>query len=90
MPIYAQQVMPKFSDRWLDTFKKRYWIKNFMLHKELESTGNEEETVRLMQEIHDILADYEQKDIYNMNETRLYWKKAPNCTLATKQPEGIK
>ena len=44
----------------------------------------------LMQEIHDILSDYEQKDIYNMDETGLYWKRAPNFTLATEQPKGIK
>ena len=90
MPIYAQQVMPKFSDGWLCAFKKRYQIKKFVLHWELGSVHDREETAGLMQEIQDILAGYEQKDICNMNETGLYWKRAPNCTLATEQPEGMK
>ena len=49
-----------------------------------------EETKMLMVEIQGILAEYDRKDIYNIDETGLYWKRAPNSTLATEQPAGIK
>ena len=60
------------------------------MHWESGSADDSEETEMLMKEIQNILSVYERKDIYNMDETALYWKRAPNFTLATEQPEGIK
>ncbi|KAF8416434.1 hypothetical protein EV426DRAFT_507215, partial [Tirmania nivea] len=71
----------------LSAFKEWYRIKKFLLHTESGSVDGEE-TERLMKEIQDIIGNYERKDIYNMDETGLYWKRAPNFTLATEQPEG--
>jgi len=39
MPIYAQHMMPKFSQGWLSAFKKRYKIK-FVLYRESGSADN--------------------------------------------------
>jgi len=61
-----------------------------VLHGKPGSIDTGEETGILIGEIQDILADYERKDISNMDETGLYWKKAPTVTLATEQPEGVK
>jgi len=90
MPIYADLPEPKFSQGWLSRWKARYKIKKYALHGESGSAEAEEETENMMQEIQEILSDYERKDIYNMDETVLYWKRALNITLATKAQEGIK
>jgi len=36
------------------------------------------------------LVAFEEKDIYNIDETALYWQRAPNHTLATKQLHDMK
>ena len=72
MPIYAQFVMPKFSQGWLTAFKKPYKIRKFILHWESGSADHSEETEMLMKAIQNILSIYERKDIYNMDETTLY------------------
>lgn len=43
-----------------------------------------------MAHIQTILATYNRCDIYNMDETGLYWRKAPNITLATEAQPGMK
>ena len=59
MPIYAQHVMPKFSEGWLSAFKKQYKIKKFVLHGEFGLADDREETEKLIQEIQEILSNYE-------------------------------
>ena len=73
--------MPRFSGGWLGAFKRRYKIQKFRFH-------GDERKIQLSK-IQDILVDYERKDIYNMDGTGLYWKRAPIFTLATEQPEGV-
>lgn len=36
------------------------------------------------------IEEYDLKDIYNMDETGLYWKMLPDTTLATEQMSGVK
>ena len=43
-----------------------------------------------MENIQSILMDYERQDIYNMDETGLFWRRSPNCTLSTTAEPGIK
>lgn len=90
MPIYENSVIHKVSVEWLHWFKKRYKIKNFVLNGKSESADDGEETTMLMQEIQEILSNYKQKYVYNIDESELYWKQASNFILATEQQEGIK
>jgi hypothetical protein len=39
-------------------------------------------------EIRSILKDYPLADIYNMDETALYWRSSPNNSLASKELKG--
>jgi len=34
IPAYHEQELSKWSNCWLDNFKKRYWIKKYLLHGE--------------------------------------------------------
>lgn len=43
-----------------------------------------------MIELQEIVAPYPLKDIYNMDETGLFWKAIPDTTLATKAQSGTK
>ena len=42
-----------------------------------------------MEEIQDNLGNYERKDIYSMDETVLYWKRAQTFTLLPSNPKGL-
>ncbi|CAG8727715.1 1749_t:CDS:2 [Cetraspora pellucida] len=63
----------KFSHSWLYKFKKRHGLKQIVKHEEDASVDDaiiEEALPRLRE----ILKEYDLKDIYNMNETGLfYW-----------------
>lgn len=88
MPIYAGLEPPKFSEGWLSRWKARYNVKKHSLHGEAGSVQLGQEDTEMMRQIQTILAAYDRCDIYNMDETGLFWRKAPNITLATEaQPE---
>lgn len=90
MPIYAEIEPPKFSEGWLTRWKARYNVKKHSLHGEAGSVELGQEDEEMIQQIQTILATYNRCDIYNMDKTRLYWRKAPNITLATEVEPGIK
>ena len=43
-----------------------------------------------MQEIREEVSQYEARDVFNTDETGLFWKKSPRVSLATSKAPGLK
>ena len=74
----------KYSNGWLEKFKKRFGISIKTLAGEAGSVDLElfeRERMRLIK----ILDKYEAKNRFNMDETALYYKLPPNKTLGTNE-----
>jgi hypothetical protein len=72
----------KFSSGWLQNFKKRFGLRSVKMHGEAASaplTSLDEERVTLRR----LLSDYRQEDIFNADETGLFYRMPPGRTLAT-------
>ena len=78
-----------FSQGWLQGFKLRYGIKQRIKHGESASVSQEvvENGRKKMQEI---TSHYALSDIYNMDETGLFYRLKPGKTLADKPVSGTK
>jgi len=63
----------KASIGWLDKFKQRYSIKEYNKHGESQSAPIEQ-IPQMREELKKVLMKYNDKDIFNYNETGLYWK----------------
>jgi hypothetical protein len=80
---------PKWSDKWLFDFRARYKIRKFRQHGEAGSVDKEQAQERL-QECQEIAKLYPTEDVYNTDETGLFWLLVPDTTLATKAWSGRK
>jgi hypothetical protein len=79
----------KASDGWLESFKKRNNLRHVRLHGEASSaplTILPEERDRLKE----IIGEYNLDDVYNADETALFYRMPPNTTLATGKAFGSK
>jgi hypothetical protein len=86
---FKDLVMPMWSNDWLSRFKKRYGIRQHTLHGEAGSVDvNYVNTQR--ETLHKNLRPYASKDIYNGDESALFWKSIPDRALATTQMAGGK
>lgn len=77
------------SNGWLSCFKKRTGLRLFRFHGEASSANIrdvESERARLAV----VLADWEPRNIFNMDETALFYAKSPDKGLATKPHQGTK
>jgi hypothetical protein len=91
LPQYSQQQEPKWSNGWLDRFKKRHNIKEYKLHGEGASADvYSEDAIKQMDNLRTECSTYALKDIFNMDETGLFWKLQPDRSLATRQTSGGK
>jgi hypothetical protein len=89
MPDFQGLKEPKWSCGWLEGFKKRYRIKKYKQSGESASadiSGSGEEIAR----IQEVIKSYASKDVYNTDETGLFWLQLPDTTLATKPQFGGK
>ena len=78
------------SDGWLTGFKKRHGLHQFKKQGEAASAPSAEsiESDRLM--LQQLLAPYNPEDIWNGNETGLFWKMEPSRVLARGPLSGHK
>ena len=88
LPQYSGKEEPQFSDGWLTRFKARYHIQHYRQHGEGAAVPASAESE--MAEIRKKVAGYAKENVYNMDETGLFWRMAPNQGLATKRQPGIK
>lgn len=87
LPQYQDLPMPKFSSGWLDSFKTRHDISRKKKHGEAGKVDLQQLEVDLTN-LRSITNDYPLADIYNMDETALYWKSSPDNSLACEQLQG--
>ncbi|GBB89516.1 hypothetical protein RclHR1_16200002 [Rhizophagus clarus] len=79
----------KGSDGWLAGFKKCHNLEYYISHREAASASLKD-LDDMHKELQNILAEYSPNNIFNINETGLYWKMEPNCTLSTGPVAGKK
>ena len=91
LPQYEGIEEPKWSNGWLQGFKSRYKIKEYVQHGEGGTAAiDDPDNIIQMNELRLLCEDYKDCDILNMDEIALYWKMAPDRTLATKAQAGGK
>ena len=74
------------SNSWFNNFQKRYGFHNLKMVGEASSADAQaaaEYPAVLQKIIED--GDYSPKQVFNINETGLYWKKLPNRTYISKE-----
>jgi hypothetical protein len=91
LPQYEGKNKPQFSNGWLDRFKGRFKIKEYVQHGEAASAEvNTSKAIEQMDKVRSLVAEYQPCDVFNMDETSLFWKLTPDRTLATKAGSGGK
>ena len=91
LPQYNSKDQPKWSNRWLEGFKKRFKIKEYVQHGEAGSAATDDlDNIAQMERVRLLCAEYELRDVFNIDETGLNWKRTPDRTLATKSYSGTK
>lgn len=79
----------KFSDGWLEYFKKRWKLKTFRLHEEggnIDESAVQSELSLLQKEI----SRFNEKDNFNCDEFALFWQIVLDRTIATSTFSGRK
>lgn len=89
LPQYARKKVPKFFIGWLDRFKARHSTKKSKQHGEAGSV-NLEAVEDELQETREAVEPYDSQNIYNMDESAVFWKMTTDGTLATQQGPGGK
>ena len=83
LPQYEGKEKPKFSNGWLDGFKKQFKIKEYVQYSEVASTEiNTPNAIAQMEKVRGLAIEYGPRDTFNMDETSLFWKLTPDRTLA--------
>jgi len=79
----------QFSNGWIQKFKKRNQLRVYRLHGEAGSVSTESlpEERRKLKEI---ISKFNPADVYNADETGLFFRMGPNQTLAKRRNAGKK
>jgi len=88
IPQYINQPAPEFSVGWAQKFRQRHGIKRRVRHGEAGSIP--EEAAIEMEAVVTLCRQYQDDDIYNMDETGLFWRQAPSSGLSTTEGPGVK
>lgn len=86
IPDYQDIPTPEFSVGWLNNFKQRYNIRMRKQHGEASSVS--QSATEEMKAIQTIAGEYNEEDIFNMDETGLFWRQAPTSGLGTQSRPG--
>ena len=91
----SSNVNCEFSEGWFARFKARYNLKNVIFNGEANS-ANKEAIPPFNKELLQVISDnnnYSLKQIYNADETSLYWKKMQGRSFVSekeRRPTGFK
>jgi hypothetical protein len=77
----------RISNGWLEKFKLRHGIKQHVLHGESDSVDRAELSVS-QREIMELIGQYSPQDVFNFDESALFYRLPPNKTLATLKRGG--
>ena len=77
------------SKGWFENFKKRFSLHN-MEFSEVKASADEEAAKNFPAELRDLIAarEYVADQIFNCDETGLYWKKMPARTFLTQEEKS--
>ena len=89
MPQYKDLPPPAFSNGWIHRFQSRRDVKSRVNHGELGSVDLAD-VEKEMAAIRLVLSKYSSFDIFNCDETGLFWKMVPDRSLSTKSLPGVK
>ena len=88
IPQYTSLEPPSFSSGWLTNYKRRHNIIERTQHGEAGSVpASSHEEMRAIQTL---CGEYSEEDIYNMDETGLYWRRAISKGLTSRSQPGRK
>jgi hypothetical protein len=88
IPEYQNKPVPEFSSGWVQRFKQRHALSHRQTHGEASSvphSASEE-----MAAVRAICDSYQEEDIYNFDETGLYWRASPSAGLTSRVTPGVK
>lgn len=77
------------SSGWLSNFKQRYSIREYFKHGEAQSAPIEQ-LPEMRRDLQNILKEYQLDNIFNCDETGLFWKMEPSRGLSTGPLSGVK
>lgn len=82
LDTYKEMEMPQLSAGWLYKFKRRHGVKQYIRHGEAGDVDEAavSEQIKLLQSL---VQNYYPADVYNCDETGLFWKSTPDRGLAT-------
>lgn len=85
---YQGKPCPEFSERWLERYKKRHQIR--VQQRFGEDASVPESTEDEMKALRTLAGEYNEEDIYNMDETGLFWRMTPSRGLSIQPRAGLK
>lgn len=88
LPQYQHFEEPNWSNGWLTNFQRRFQLRSRRIYGEAADvpiTAEEE-----MQKLRLFLRGYQPEDIYNMDETGLFWKATPSHSITNERIAGRK
>ncbi|KAI0999140.1 hypothetical protein K3495_g9054 [Podosphaera aphanis] len=88
-PCYQGIEVPAFSNGWLGSFNKRHGIKSRPRHGE-DGSVNEAVVAQQPAQVQGLAMEYHPDDIYNCDESSLFWKMTPERGLSTTSVTGSK
>ena len=86
---YQGMEVPQFSNGWLMGFKKRHSIHSRVRHGEASSV-DEAAIAEQLHAVQAIVKQFNPCDVYNCDETGLFWKSTPDRGLSTQSLSGTK
>jgi hypothetical protein len=84
--LYPETEMPQFSNGWLQRFQNCRNIRSNSRHGKAGSLSINAD--KAMISIRQVISKYSPKDIFNCDETGLYWRMIPDQSLTTRSIPG--
>ena len=79
----------RLSNEWMHKFKTRHGIQQHMLHGEADSVDRAQLAVNRM-ELKELIGQYSPRDVFNFDESVLFYRLLPNKTLTAVKRNGRK
>src|SRR2546423_1497950 len=78
-----------FSNGWIEKFKQRHNLHKVIMHGEAASAPLESLPAE-RRRLQEVISNFDPEDVFNADETELFYRMMPNHTLATKPTPGKK
>jgi hypothetical protein len=82
-------IQMQLSNGWITKFKRRNGIRECVLHGE-EGSVDLYDYEKARRDLQEIISKFEPQDVFNFDESALFYKLQPNKTLATYRKKGCK